>query len=339
MRGSFLGAARRLLHTTLSPDAALLEFSPAQTEERNALLRHIYSKYHDLEGNKSKQMEIVRTGRMFADHWQPFKNRTEEHLSVFTDPEFADRLPNVYTTKPYRISQAMAAKLTASSCRLEGSTVTAAEVQALNKSFPVVSSTLQEEPTGALNDEEFASNGPNLVSRKRTLIEIQEAYYHMVALFFAQGLLLGRKEFRFTLDELLRIHNVLMHPFTERSPGKLRSAPIRVGGFHLACFPFPQELPGLLNMYFDWMGQLDFDETHPFFAACDIFLVTAHLHPFMDGNGRMARLLAALAMAHNGCKPLVLGTVNRQAYSVAVYRAQHYGEFANFYRIVLNHQV
>lgn len=131
-----------------------------------------------------------------------------------------------------------------------------------------------------------------------------------------------------------------MRPFKNVQPGAFRKVPIRVSHWHLACFPFPTEMRGLMPQFFDWLrSPPEGPGVDPFLRACDVFLVTAHLHPFMDGNGRMARMLASLAMAHGGCRPAVLETVCRSEYAHTVYAAQHEGRVADFYRFCLRHAV
>jgi Fic family protein len=51
----------------------------------------------------------------------------------------------------------------------------------------------------------------------------------------------------------------------------------------MACFPFPTEVPALMAQFVAWLrAPPEGPGLHPFLRACDIFLVAAHLHPFMD---------------------------------------------------------
>ena len=128
--------------------------------------------------------------------------------------------------------------------------------------------------------------------------------HHMLALYNGQAVTLGVSSFQHRSSAFFT--KFLMHPFKEAKPGTYRTLPIGITNYHVAFFPFHTELCGLMADYFEWLRTPpEGPTTHPFLRACDIFLVTAHLHPFQDGNGRMARMLASLAMAHGGCRPAV----------------------------------
>lgn len=303
-------------------------FSTSQREGRDQFLRRVvYKRYW--EAGEAERKQLASKGELFAEHWGVFRSRATQHAELIADARYARLLPLSNATRKIRISSSLASRLTAASCHLEGSTMTLEDVRHL------------QVPADLLDCEALLSSPPTRAAAlklRRSTREVDEAYYHMVALYHGQALTLHRPTFYVTQEELLAIHSVLMHPFTEKMPGKLRQVPIQVSGWPDAYFPFAQELPGLTTQFAAWLRAPPCEQpTHPFLRACDIFLVMAHLHPFMDGNGRMARLLASLAMAHAGCEPAALEAVSRSEYARVVHAAQHQRRVCDFYRFCLDH--
>jgi Fic family protein len=289
---------------------------------RNQLLATVYQKWHQAS-SEERRMEIAGSGDCFNDYWTPFASRAHHHAAV------TSRLPEQHSTRPYEIDRDLMVKLTARSCQLEGSAMTTEDVGIVGSSVSETDFSATQLASGKLPPAPEA-----LVAHlhHNTAVEVNEAYFHMLALCLGQALLVKRDTFYFTESEFLRLHEVLISPFLEKTPGSYRKEPIQVKGWDLACFPYPRELPALMKRYFKWLETPpEGTQVHPYLRGCDIFLVTAHLHPFNDGNGRMARLMSSLAMAHGGCRPTVLGQLQRPVYQRAVYEAQHCGKVVDFY--------
>jgi Fic family protein len=301
-------------------------FTAVERAERNEFLKtKVYKRWWEADEDRKRQLE--RTGELFSDYWQLFRSRAADHEELLADNRYAKRLPRVYRSRPFRIAPSLASRLTAASCRLEGSTMTVQDVHDLN-----VDAGMVDKITAA------QLPAPSASRRLRSTREVNEAYYHVVALYYGQKLTLHRPDFYVSGAELLSLHSVLMRPFTDKTPGVLRGVPIHVSNWHTAYFPFPKELPSLTERFSEWLrAPPEGTAVHPFLRACDIFLVMAHLHPFMDGNGRMSRLLASLAMAHGGCQPTVFDGVPREKYCRAVHAAQHEHRVCDFYRFCLDH--
>jgi Fic family protein len=175
-----------------------------------------------------------------------------------------------------------------------------------------------------------------IVANEEDLDTCAAARSHMLAFEVGLDMMKTRPFFYMTEPELLKLHAVLMNPFPASSPGKYRTWPVQIAGWDMACFPYPQEVPGLMKMYFKWLA--DPHTVHPYLRACDVFLTTVHLHPFQDGNGRLARLLSWLVVAQSGLE-VPFRSCNlptpRLQYHNAVYNAQHHGKVADFYAFEL----
>lgn len=69
--------------------------------------------------------------------------------------------------------------------------------------------------------------------------------------------------------------------------GKYRNVNVRVGNY--LC-PHSADVPQLMSEFLYWYEQVK-DKLHPFELASLVHLKFVRIHPFRDGNGRMARLL------------------------------------------------
>ena len=87
----------------------------------------------------------------------------------------------------------------------------------------------------------------------------------------------------------------------------------------------PEETPALMTDLVDWQREtwpeVEAGALHPIVFAADLHHRFAAIHPFDDGNGRMARLLMNLVLMRAGYVPAVLRQENRSAYYGALAQA------------------
>lgn len=111
------------------------------------------------------------------------------------------------------------------------------------------------------------------------------------------------------LVELLRSHHAtLMAARPDQNPGLFKTRSNVAGGYE---FVSPQAVEGTLRHGFDLLnGGL----TDPFQRALAVMLLLTEVHPFDDGNGRIARILANAELAHAGQVRIVIPTSYRNDY-------------------------
>ena len=90
----------------------------------------------------------------------------------------------------------------------------------------------------------------------------------------------------FGQELLLKLHKIEMNEVHPEA-GKIRTKQNIVGNY---LPPKPEEVPLELNRFFEWFKQAE-KILHPFELAGLAHLKIARIHPFMDGNGRISRLL------------------------------------------------
>jgi hypothetical protein len=113
------------------------------------------------------------------------------------------------------------------------------------------------------------------------------------------------------LDLLREQHRVLMAARPDKRPGQLKEQQNYAGGY---AFVSPDLVIGTLRRGFDCFAAI----TDPFQRAVALMLLITECHPFDDGNGRLARLLANAALSHAGQVRIVIPTVYRNNYLVGL---------------------
>ena len=75
----------------------------------------------------------------------------------------------------------------------------------------------------------------------------------------------------------------------------------------------PSDTPGAMEEFCNWMNQLSrkgYQTLDSIVKAAAVHAWIAHIHPFDDGNGRIARLLANMVLAREFMPPLILRNKN-----------------------------
>jgi hypothetical protein len=109
------------------------------------------------------------------------------------------------------------------------------------------------------------------------------------------------------LEVLLSHHSVLMAARPDRHPGEFKLKPNYAGGY---AFVEPDLVVGTLRRGFDLFATL----TDPFQRAVALMLLVTECHPFDDGNGRLARIIANAALSAAGQVRIVIPTIYRNNY-------------------------
>jgi Fic family protein len=75
-------------------------------------------------------------------------------------------------------------------------------------------------------------------------------------------------------------------------------------------------------------------ELHPVAVAAIIHSDFVKIHPFIDGNGRTARLLLNFELMQNGYPPIVIEKEQRAEYYSALDEAHTTGDLTSFTKLV-----
>ena len=116
------------------------------------------------------------------------------------------------------------------------------------------------------------------------------------------GVLAVDPAFRWLDRVVLDLHFDVCHFQPDKSPGLWRTGPIGVTGRDGSLEfqgPDADEVPGLMAEVVEWLQGGDLDSPVVVRAAMAHLHVTS-VHPFRDGNGRVARIVQSLVLAREG---------------------------------------
>jgi hypothetical protein len=121
------------------------------------------------------------------------------------------------------------------------------------------------------------------------------------------------------LIELLKArHAVLLGARADRSPGVFKQQPNQAGS---TTFVAPDLVEGTLLRGLDQGMSL----TSPFARAVFMMFLVSEVHPFVDGNGRIARIMMNAELARANEVRIIIPTVYRLNYLAALKAATHTG--------------
>lgn len=138
--------------------------------------------------------------------------------------------------------------------------------------------------------------------------DIQEILNYKEALKFVDKVveIIGPgRPYLLTIDTILEIHRLLMNQtLPPESCGQFRMRQVvvkdtRTGQIIYTPPPAP-EVPYLVEDLVAWINDSETRDLHPVLKAGVIHYEIARIHPFVDGNGRVARVLSSLIMFLDG---------------------------------------
>ena len=109
------------------------------------------------------------------------------------------------------------------------------------------------------------------------------------------------------LELLIRRHEMIMHQRPSKRPGKLKVKPNKAGD---SLFVLPELVKGTLSRAFDFYSVLP----EGFHRAIYIQFLISEVHPFDDGNGRLARIMMNAELVNVEQFKLIVPTVHRDSY-------------------------
>ncbi|MCM2323316.1 MAG: Fic family protein [Oligoflexia bacterium] len=144
-----------------------------------------------------------------------------------------------------------------------------------------------------------------------------EASGHSEAFDFVYGL---AKKKAITEKDILKIHHLFYYRINQKTAGGYRKVPVVITGTDYVP-PSPAKVPALMKKFVAKIPVMR-RKLHPVVFAAKLHEELVNIHPFVDGNGRTARLLMNLALLQAGYTVTVIPPVVRADYIALVKRSQ-----------------
>lgn len=116
-----------------------------------------------------------------------------------------------------------------------------------------------------------------------------------------------------------QIHKLVLARIDDENAGQYRRTQVRIAGAQYVP-PEAWEVPQRMQDWENWLRQAE-HQLHPVVLAAQAHHRLAAIHPFIDGNGRTARLVMNLALFRQGYPPTVILRANRRQYYQALAQA------------------
>jgi Fic family protein len=156
----------------------------------------------------------------------------------------------------------------------------------------------------------------------KSLREHLEAINHKHAIDSVEALA-ARAE-PITEHNIRQIHALILRTIDDENGGTYRKGQVYITGSTYVP-PAAIEVPPLMQVLVAWIHSAEAADLHPVERAALAHFRLVHIHPFVDGNGRTARLLMNLILLREGYPPAVIRRERRPEYYEALDRA-HEGD-------------
>lgn len=196
------------------------------------------------------------------------------------------------------------------------------DVELTYTSNAIEGNTLTRQETALVVEKDITVGG-------KTLREHLEARNHQRALEWVRTRIVAGND-PLTERDALDLHAIVLSGIDDTYAGRYRDLPVRVSGSQV-LFPNPAKIAELMGALFPFITAPD---DHPVIKAADLHYELVTIHPFIDGNGRTARLLMNCLLMQHGYIAAIIDPKDRLAYVNSLEQAQLGGTRDDFYLIV-----
>ena len=167
-----------------------------------------------------------------------------------------------------------------------------------------------------------------LTIKGKSLREHLEAINHKDAIEFVEKLV--NKKAQVDTFAIRQIHSLILNKIDNKEAGKYRNIPVTISGSNYKP-PESISIPHLMADFNKWLKKKKAQYSIVEYAAMAHFKLV-HIHPFVDGNGRTARLLTNLILMKYGYPPTVVLKLDRKKYYDCLEKGHkdNFKDFANF---------
>ena len=162
----------------------------------------------------------------------------------------------------------------------------------------------------------------------KTLKEHQEAINHAEAWELVKRMAKTIK--KITVNDILGIHQQILNKIDDQNAGRFRSGSVRIAG-STVVLPNALKVPDLVDELVKWLNSAI---GNPGTIAAKVHYRLVSIHPFVDGNGRTARLLMNLILLQAGYPPAIIMKEERLKYLNSLEKAQLGGSSNDYFNLI-----
>ena len=129
------------------------------------------------------------------------------------------------------------------------------------------------------------------------------------------------------VEFLRRRHATIMEGRPDKRPGAFNNLPNRAG---MTLFVAPDLVNGTLEKGFEFLRALE----HPYQRAVFMMTLVSEVHPFIEGNGRIARVMMNAELVAGGQERIIIPTAYRIDYLTALNAFSHNAEMTPLLRML-----
>ena len=169
----------------------------------------------------------------------------------------------------------------------------------------------------------------------KKLSEHLEVINHKEALDFIESLSHLLPE-QLSLKDIMDIHFLILKGINTKEAGiyRVKSVGVQKSDGVIYKFIEPLKIKDEMDAFIVWLHECK--DLYPVVLASEAHYRFVSIHPFIDGNGRTARLLMNLILLQSGYPPAVIKMTNRAEYILSIEKAQDDGSMDDFYKVVAN---
>ncbi|EKE15466.1 MAG: Fic [uncultured bacterium] len=179
---------------------------------------------------------------------------------------------------------------------------------------------------------EVLKKGITAVISGKPLRDQIEAINHAKAIDFVKNLAVRIKEHKEIKEEdINNIHRIILTGIDDPWAGRYRETEVFIKGSNVEL-PQPIKVPYLMDEFIQWLSTQG--KVNPVKIAADAHYKLVSIHPYVDGNGRAARLLMNLILVINGYPMAIIKNEERIQYLDSLEEAQLKEKFDSYYNLV-----
>lgn len=157
-----------------------------------------------------------------------------------------------------------------------------------------------------------------------------EVLNHQEAILYVEEVI--RKQEPFSQSQIKNLHQLVLKVINDRYAGIYRDQQVFISGASHTPLP-PLKISEQMEHLIEWYNN-EAQEMHPIVRRSILHIIFVGIHPFIDGNGRTARLLLNLELMKSGCPPVIIRVENRLDYYNALDKACSTEDYKDFIELV-----